>query len=53
MIECQKHLFDIPDGVTYLNAAYMGNVGAGIISGQSCVLGQVILRDMGAEIASC
>ncbi len=24
MIECQKHLFDIPDGVTYLNAAYMG-----------------------------
>ncbi len=24
MIECQKHLFDIPDGVTYLNASYMG-----------------------------
>lgn len=31
----------------HLNAAYVGNVGAGIISGQSCVLGQVILRDMG------
>ena len=30
-----------------LNAAYVGNVGAGIISGQSCVPGQVILRDMG------
>ena len=24
MITCQKKLFDIPDGVTYLNAAYMG-----------------------------
>lgn len=26
MIECQKHLFDIPDGVTYLNASYMGPI---------------------------
>lgn len=26
MIKCQKHLFDIPDGVTYLNAAYMGPI---------------------------
>ena len=24
MINCQKELFDIPDGITYLNAAYMG-----------------------------
>mgnify|MGYP000244676565 FL=1 len=24
MINCQKDFFDIPDGVTYLNAAYMG-----------------------------
>ena len=32
---------------TDLNAAYVGNVGAGIISGQTCVPGQVILRDMG------
>ncbi len=24
MLTCQKELFDIPDGVTYLNAAYMG-----------------------------
>jgi selenocysteine lyase/cysteine desulfurase len=23
MISCQRHLFDIPDGVTYLNCAYM------------------------------
>lgn len=23
-MQCQKELFDIPDGVTYLNAAYMG-----------------------------
>lgn len=30
-----------------LSAAYVGNVGAGMISGQSCVLGQVILREMG------
>lgn len=26
MIKCQKDLFDIPDGVTYLNAAYMGPI---------------------------
>ncbi len=26
MITCQKDLFDIPDGVTYLNAAYMGPI---------------------------
>ena len=24
MIKCQKELFDIPEGITYLNAAYMG-----------------------------
>ena len=24
MIKCQKHLFDIPEDITYLNAAYMG-----------------------------
>ncbi len=24
MIKCQKELFEIPDGITYLNAAYMG-----------------------------
>ena len=30
-----------------LQAAWVGNVGAGIISGQVCVPGQVILRDMG------
>ena len=30
-----------------LNAAYVGNVGAGVISGQTCVPGQVILRNMG------
>ena len=30
-----------------LNAAYFGNVGAGILTGQTCVPGQVILRDMG------
>lgn len=30
-----------------LNAAYVGNVGAGVISGQTCVPGQVILREMG------
>lgn len=30
-----------------LQAAYVGNVGAGIISGQVCVPGQVVLRDMG------
>lgn len=26
MIECQKELFDIPAGITYLNAAYMGPI---------------------------
>ncbi len=26
MIKCQKNLFDIPHGVTYLNAAYMGPI---------------------------
>ena len=26
MINCQKELFDIPDGITYLNAAYMGPI---------------------------
>jgi len=26
MIKCQKELFDIPDGITYLNAAYMGPI---------------------------
>ncbi len=26
MIDCQKHLFDIPDDVTYLNAAYMAPI---------------------------
>jgi len=30
-----------------LQAAYVGNVGAGVLSGQTCVPGQVILRDMG------
>ena len=30
-----------------LNAVYVGNVGAGVISGQTCVPGQVILREMG------
>ena len=30
-----------------LQAAYVGNVGAGVISGQVCVPGQVVLRDMG------
>ena len=30
-----------------LQAAWVGNVGAGIVSGQVCVPGQVILRDMG------
>ncbi|MDA8889165.1 thiolase family protein [Hellea sp.] len=30
-----------------LNAAYIGNVGAGVISGQTCVPGQIILREMG------
>ncbi|WNC73986.1 thiolase family protein [Thalassotalea psychrophila] len=30
-----------------LNAAYCGNVGAGVLQGQTCVPGQVILRDMG------
>lgn len=30
-----------------LQAAYVGNVGAGVITGQTCVPGQVILRDMG------
>lgn len=30
-----------------LQAAWVGNVGAGVISGQVCVPGQVILRDMG------
>lgn len=24
MLDCQKHLFEIPEGVTYLNAAFMG-----------------------------
>jgi selenocysteine lyase/cysteine desulfurase len=24
MLDCQKHLFQIPEGVTYLNAAFMG-----------------------------
>lgn len=32
---------------THLQAAYVGNVGAGIISGQVCVPGQVMLRDLG------
>ncbi|MFT5520066.1 MAG: selenocysteine lyase/cysteine desulfurase [Enterobacterales bacterium] len=26
MIDCQKELFDIPEGITYLNAAYMGPI---------------------------
>ena len=26
MIKCQKHLFDIPEDITYLNAAYMGPI---------------------------
>ena len=30
-----------------IRAAWVGNVGAGVISGQVCVPGQVILRDMG------
>jgi acetyl-CoA acetyltransferase len=30
-----------------IQAAWVGNVGAGVISGQVCVPGQVILRDMG------
>ena len=30
-----------------LQAAWVGNVGAGIVSGQVCVPGQVILREMG------
>lgn len=30
-----------------LNAAYFGNVGAGMLTGQACVPGQVILRNMG------
>jgi acetyl-CoA acetyltransferase len=30
-----------------LQAAWVGNVGAGIVSGQVCVPGQVILRDLG------
>jgi len=30
-----------------LQGAWVGNVGAGVISGQVCVPGQVILRDMG------
>ena len=30
-----------------LQAAWVGNVGAGVISGQVCVPGQVVLRDMG------
>lgn len=30
-----------------LQAAYVGNVGAGVLQGQTCVPGQVILRDMG------
>ncbi len=30
-----------------LEAAYVGNVGAGVIEGQVCVPGQVVLRDMG------
>lgn len=30
-----------------LQAAWVGNVGAGIVSGQVCVPGQIILRDMG------
>ncbi|MEH6519402.1 MAG: thiolase family protein [Halioglobus sp.] len=30
-----------------LQAAYMGNAAAGVITGQVCVPGQVILRDMG------
>lgn len=30
-----------------LGAAWVGNVGAGVISGQVCVLGQVVLRDIG------
>jgi acetyl-CoA acetyltransferase len=30
-----------------LEAAWVGNVGAGVISGQVCVPGQVVLRDMG------
>lgn len=34
-------------GGSALQAAWIGNVGAGVISGQVCVPGQVILRDMG------
>ena len=30
-----------------LEAAWVGNVGAGVITGQVCVPGQVVLRDMG------
>ena len=30
-----------------IQAAWVGNVGAGVISGQVCVPGQVILRDIG------
>ena len=32
---------------TDLQAAWVGNVGAGVVSGQVCVPGQVILRDLG------
>ena len=35
---CQKHLFDIPDGVTYLNAAYMTPIlKAAALAGQQAV----------------
>ena len=30
-----------------IEAAWVGNVGAGVIGGQVCVPGQVVLRDMG------
>lgn len=39
---CQKHLFDIPDEVTYLNAAYMSPIPkAAALAGQQAVAGKL------------
>ena len=43
----QDALADAAISPAAVNAAYMGNAAAGVITGQVCVPGQVILRDLG------
>ncbi len=42
-----KALADAGLNQSEIEAAWVGNVGAGVISGQVCVPGQIVLREMG------